>query len=317
MKKALVLLFLIAAFEATAQTDTTKTKAPFLKFLGVRLVSGGFFGSINNTKNDALANLENVAGGPNTNFFDIGTNYYNYYGEYNNTTLWANFLVRSNKTRMRQTLSAGLNYYKSNSFGFGWSSGDRYTVDTLFSNTNHTYALVDTIYDSYKGGSLLTDNLMGHVGYSISSNPARKVSFFGSVNIGIGGTITSQYRFNNNNYGNKVTSNLIDTLNPQTDVDFNYYANYFSDQQNQSSTTKKVPGYFVVKPYITAGISYRLSKKIPVLKSINITLEYRIGSQHLFFKNRVYSGFSRGAAIGLSYTVPSIIKTYTKRAAKS
>jgi hypothetical protein len=296
MKRLILLLsFSLVILSAQAQTDTLK-KSGF-KFQSVSAVYGGFYGGLFNV---GLSDIENISG-PNPAFSDSGSFSHNYYNEWNNVTVWGNFDVLKHSSEFYQTVGLGLSYYNSNALGFHWSNNYRETVDTLFSNTDHTYALVDSIYSHNKSGSLNARNLMVLANYKISSNPKRKFSFFASANLGIGGTVSSQYNFNEYSYSGKEAGELIDTLN-QSGIhhQFGYFADHWHGTDKE--TTKTVPGYFVLKPYITGGVTYRLSKHINVLKHMALTLEVRVGSQHLFFKDRVFSGFSRGMAIGLNYT---------------
>lgn len=294
MKRLFTAILLISGFIASAQTDTLKK--PGFKFQSVGAVYGGFWGGLFNV---SRADVEAVS---NSALTDTDMNFNNYYNEWNNVTVWGNFDVLKRPSEVYQTVGLGLGYYNSTALGYSWGKDYRQTIDTLFSNTNHTYALVDSFYYHSKMGWLSTSNLMVHANYKVSSNPKRKFSFFATAGLGIGGAITSRYVFEEYTGSNIRASGLIDTLNPGNNNSQFFYPFGYNWQGTFTGTSKTVPGYFVLKPYITAGVNYRLSKYINVLKHMSLTLEVRVGSQHLFFKDRVFSGFSSGMAVGLNYT---------------
>lgn len=301
--------FLVANAQTTAR-DTTQKKSGF-RFTSLSLIYGGFWGNLNNGKGNDLANLQSIAGGPNSIFADTNTRFNDYYSEWNNVSLWGNFDVLKRSSEVYQTVGIGLNYYNSSAVGFYNSTFYSKPIDTLFSNINDSYAVVDTFVYRQQSGHLSTRNLLGQVNYKISSNPRRKFSFFASANLGFGGTITSQYRFYDYTNSGRELGSLIDTLNPMPTQYFHFH-NYHGFEGAEKESSKKVPGYFVLKPYITVGVNYRLSKYINVLRHMAVTLEARVGSQHLFFKDRVFSGLSHSFAIGLNYTFKALEKPKKK-----
>ncbi|UPT67577.1 MAG: hypothetical protein M0D57_02570 [Sphingobacteriales bacterium JAD_PAG50586_3] len=304
MKKALVLLFLIAAFAATAQTPAAETK-PFKRFtLGDINASIGYFGHQFNFTGD---DIENMAGRPIALLQDSGTYVQKYFDETPFVTFSANFNINSKNKQLYQSIGAGIGY--SNFWSFSYSNTDFYreALDTLQSDNADYYVIVDTIRQHNRIGQNQSRNLFVNLNYRISTNPARKFSVYATANLALGGSVTSNYtEFESYWYGKRLTPLLDSTGTDDNVTNINSYGSYGYGFQMPVTDSYKSAKSFTIRPYASVGLNYRLSKKIPVLRNISVNLEWRMGGNFMFVKGRSYGDVSRGMAFGLRYTVNAL-----------
>lgn len=308
MKNLLTAVLVIAATALNAQVETirfTEPEQPFKRFTfcDVSLTSGWFE---ENRLNNSREDIEHLLGHSNTELADTATSFDKGFYDYG-VTASAFFKINSNKPKLYHHVGAMLTY--SGYHSFGYSNGETvYTnIDTLTSNNNPYYVIVDTFTSRSKSGYLNAQNLYLTLSYRISTNPARKFSVFATGNLSLGGSVKSTYTYSSwESHGRRV-SPLLDTTgltNPNNGMHYYQYSNY--DFSMPDFSYEKAPGVFVVRPFVSAGISYRLSKKIKVLRNMSYYLEGKYGAQMMFTGGRMYGSGAWGFTAGLRYNIVAL-----------
>ena len=310
MKRIVIFACLIAGFTASAQNKDTLTK-PFKRFsVSDFSLTLSYFGGRVNT--NGFADAEYISGYPSTIPQDSGSNFGRWYNEGTHLTGAANFKINSKRpAKFHHYVGAGLTFSQGSGFQLQNNTSYRKTIDTLTSTSSPYYALIDTFSRRSRFSTIETNNLLLNLSYRISTNPARRVSGYATANLGIGGAITSsQVEFDLQRSG-LIMSQLVDpndTTNTQPQYNFYNGPNYSGVNTHASGLSNDAAKPFILRPYLAAGINFRLAKKVNVLKHLSFNLEYRWGGQVLFIKERTYSGFSSGMAIGLRYTLSAFKK---------
>lgn len=310
MKRIVLFACLIAGFTASAQNKDTVAK-PFKRFsVSDFSLTLSYFGGKVNT--NGFADAEYISGYPSTIPQDSGAGFGKWYNENTHLTAAANFKINRKKpAKFHHYVGVGLTFSQGSGFQLQNNTSYRETIDTLTSTSSPYYALVDTFSYRSRFSNLQTNNLLVNLSYRISTNPARRVSGYATANLGIGGAITSsQVEFDLQRSG-LIMSQLVDptdTTNTQPQNNFYNGPNYSGVNTQGSGLSNDAAKPFILRPYLAAGINFRLARKVNVLKHLSFNLEYRWGGQVLFIKERTYSGFSSGMAIGLRYTLSAFKK---------
>ena len=310
--KRLVLLLVLCSFITVnyAQNKDTLTK-PFKRFsVSDFTLTLSYFGGKVNT--NGFADAEYISGYPSTIPQDSGAGFGRWYNENTHLTAAANFKInRKTPAKFHHYVGIGLTFSQGSGFQLQNNTSYRETIDTLTSTSSPYYALVDTFSRRSRFSTIETNNLLVNLSYRISTNPARRVSGYATANLGIGGAVSSsQFEFDYINSG-LIMSELInpaDTTNWQPQYNNYFGTNYLGANNQFSGFSSDVAKPFILRPYLAAGINFRLARKVNVLKHLSFNLEYRFGGQVLFIKERTYSGFSSGMAIGLRYTLSAFKK---------
>ncbi len=310
--KRIALLLVLCSFITVnyAQNKDTIAK-PFKRFsVSDFTLTLSYFGGGINT--NGFADAEYISGYPITIPQDSGAGFGRWYNENTHLTAAANFKINSKKpAKFHHYVGMGLTFSQGSGFTLYNNNYYQQTIDTLTSTTQPYYALIDTFANRYQYSSIETNNLLLNLSYRISTNPARRVSGYATASLGIGGAITStNYEYDFTNSG-LIMSQLIDpadTTNTQPQYNFYNGPNYSGVNTHASGLSNDAAKPFILRPYLAAGINFRLARKVNVLKHLSFNLEYRWGGQVLFIKERTYSGFSSGMAIGLRYTLSAFKK---------
>jgi hypothetical protein len=152
---------------------------------------------------------------------------------------------------------------------------------------NDTVAFIkDT--SSFYNSSLQNTLKMGHVNvayaYRLFPNEKLSLSLGGGVDIGLGTiTIDGDIDFftRSISYGRSITGNS---------WNYNDYENNTSNSKQIVQIDEKRFKAFMFRPYLSARIDYRISKKFPLLKHINMFTEGRFGMEFSNLNKKFYDG---------------------------
>lgn len=311
MKRLVLLLALSSVVTVNYAQNKDTTAKPFKRFsVSDFSLTLSYFGGRVNT--NGFDDAEYISGYPSTIPQDSGAGFGRWYNENTHLTAAANFKInRKTPAKFHHYVGVGLTFSQGSGFQLQNNTSYRETIDTLTSNTSSYYSLIDTFSRRSRFSSIETNNLLVNLSYRISTNPARRVSGYATANLGIGGAITSsQFEYDLQRSG-LIMSQLIDptdTTNTQPQYNFYNGPNYSGLNAQASGLSNDAAKPFILRPYLAAGINFRLARKVNVLKHLSFNLEYRFGGQVLFIKERTYSGFSSGMAIGLRYTLSAFKK---------
>lgn len=287
MKKATLFLICLGAFSLNGAAQK-------LKFSDIYIYGGAGGSSTGALNSSEISNLES---GLNVPFvkqqYGYGTQNSRFTSQVGMMAAWEIRNHPNRKHKIRIGFSAGqydLNYY--NSRGESYS----YRIDTLISATTGRTSYVDSFYTKnlyvYQDAQMFNIN----IDYLRTVNPRNKLSVYGGAGINVGlsmnntiGANYSEYSYVNEPYGSN-------RFGPNPNGNQNNFRN--------ESYTKELSMATSFRPYSLVGFNYKLSKRSPFLKHINIFTEFKMGleinaMEELNTSAGFYYGFQGGLKVSL------------------
>lgn len=309
LRYCLLLTLLFTCVFANAQTP--EKKQPLFKFASLELSAGTFLQSYRQMNQYELKNILKNPPQLSQLYFNSQADFVGLGGITGSIyNLTAGFNIRANNSyNNRHVFGLGLVYYQNYTNEIA-----RYIDETIYSiqltNPNSPLiATIDSIKQTYIYGYLNTKNILANFSYTYTIKPERKFSFGFSTGIGIGGAVFSQY-----NLSESVQNRLqiTDVFDPTTNTTVSlqntfFYPGIYSNPSVTSDIGYAAKRPFIIRPYVSVLLNYRLSKTIPGLSNMALYLDVRGGAEQMFFKGaRVYYSANASYNIGLRYTFATL-----------
>jgi|GEM_PF-3654383 len=302
MKKLIIILFFASSLLSNAQESS---KLPLLKLTGI--AAEGSMEQLQvkpgtaTWKYSHIMYINPIEYLIDIDTYNVKTFYYDdEYDEYSiegNLRLNASFNLLNKKTgtyNLKNELQIGLSFNYSPRYYASYSYNKSIPKVTFF-NSGGVKKVVDSSEYDHLYFSFEFIQLGLSVGYVFRTDPNRCISLFANPNLDIHYSFHSYY----NVYREMTTDKIINNGMSITSKDTVYFYSYKTAGYDEFID---IPGSIFIRPNMTYGINFRLSKKVPVLKHFNIYAAIRNGFDFHFYEGKNISTFiANSITTGIRY----------------